>query len=499
MRVQHRRISPWILSAIALSAAIGCESERDDDTLVVVDAASTGVFSPTDAAAVAPGNPTQGDAGLPSTSTMDAASPPRVTVDAATPPVSRESDSQVARPADAAMPSECAPLPASFALEGCGLPALCHLEQTGCTWQAKCGAKKLVGQATGETSTFTLEDGRTCTGKLTGGVLKGGCTGGDAGMCAFSANADPLPTPFCVELPSKLSALDVCAQPPPGAKQFVAQSCDVIQSGCAFQASCNGGADVISGKATATGLRWDTSFNYRCTGTLEGGKIVGTCTQRGVAADAGTPGSCTLAADAPAEPGLTCAQELPTTGFVMKGCTLEGTICHLSQRGCIWQAACGKDVFSGRVTEPGVYRFTTPMGAKCTARVEAGAFVGRCEWGNNESCEFGAGTPAPISGCYAMPTAGFKTAGCAGAMTCDVVQSGCKWQSNCSTGGGGTLIYAGESKPNGITFPGRGEYDCWAYQEMGTNRLVGGCSVAGVEVSECSARVEGGSLVLTPR
>jgi hypothetical protein len=171
----------------------------------------------------------------------------------------------------------------------------------------------------------------------------------------------------------------------------------------------------------------------------------------------------------------------------------------MSQRGCIWQASCGAETFAGRQPESGKYTFKTRLGASCSAEVENGAFLGGCTWGANESCSFTRGTSAgPSASCYAAPSIGFTSSGCGADMVCeDLVQNGCDWQSRC-TFGGSTRIYRGTSVANGLKFPS-GNYGCWAYKEATGERLVGGCSTDGSEVSACSTRVNNGQLFLTPR
>ena len=89
------------------------------------------------------------------------------------------------------------------------------------------------------------------------------------------------------------------------------------------------------------------------------------------------------------------------------------------------------------------------------------------------------------------------TAGCMGGTnTCDVLQSGCAWQAACSTGTS-SFTYRGTAVPNGIKFEGQNAFKCWAYKQEGDERLVGGCSRTGVEVSECSPRVSEGKLFVT--
>jgi hypothetical protein len=532
MRAQPRRLGYAALSTLLLLLAPACNDEggvdRDRDPAEVPDAddqddeepddekpddekpgtkkdaavekADAGDTTPKSDAGSTPPKSDAGsssDAGSPS---MDAGGTP----DANT-PTSDAGDAGTAGdagPVDAG--SLCPALPTKFALSGCGLPALCHLKQNGCNWEAKCGTRTLTGSGAAANATsfagFTHPDGRACTLKITNGTVSGSCEGGDAGMCTFTTNANPLPTPFCVDLPSKLTALNICSTPPAGAQNFSAQECDVVQNACSFQASCNAGADIISGTVTSDGLRWDTAYGYRCTGVLANGSVTGNCVQRTGVPDGGTPNTCPMTLTAAPTAPADCAQDLPSKGFIVNGCSaLAGAICHVSQRGCIWQASCGTEVFSGRAPASGKYTFKTRLGAACEAKVEAGVFKGECKWGAGESCQFsGDGiATAPGASCYAAPAAGFESSGCGADMTCvDLIQSGCDWQSRC-TFGGSTRIYYGKAVANGLKFPS-GNYECWAYKEATGERLVGGCSTNGTETSQCSARVNNGALFLDP-
>jgi hypothetical protein len=389
-----------------------------------------------------------------------------------------------------------ASLAASFALSGCGLPALCQVTRAGSdAWEATCGTQKISGSDPGKVSPFTLADGRVCSGAIEGGILRGQCTGGDAGSCTYESRSELLPTPYCLELPAKLTHVDVCGSAPAGARAFKATQCEVVQNECSFQARCEGG-EVFSGNVTPTGVRWDLTPTYRCVGKLEGGALTGTCTERNVPADAGTPKTCALSAQGEL-PSQACQQELPKGGFVLKGCGSDGTLCTVAQRGCIWQASCGEHVYRARMSKPGSYEFSLNTGARCTAHVRDGIFSGSCGEGAG-ACTITSTEPVAPTGCLALPKSGITTLGCGGSMSCDVLQSGCAWQAACATANG-TFVYRGSALENGVRFEGQNGFNCWANKEAGSERLVGGCSRTGTEVSECSPRVENGSLVLAPR
>ena len=387
-------------------------------------------------------------------------------------------------------------LASSFALSGCGLPPLCQLTATqGQAWQAVCGTQKIGGADASQVSPFTLADGRVCTGAIEDGVLSGQCTGGDAGSCTFASRSELLPTPYCVELPRTLTNVDICANPPANAQQIKATKCEIVQNECSFQARCEGGA-VFAGNVTPTGVRWDPSPNYRCVGKLEGDALTGTCTERGLAADAGAPQTCALSAGGTPPPAA-CEQDLPKPGFVLHGCGYAGTICTVGQRGCIWQATCGNDVYRARVAKPGVYEFTLRGGARCTAQVRDGVFTGSCGEGDKE-CALTTAAPAPANGCLTLPKSGLNTVGCGPSLGCEVLQNGCDWQAFCGNANG-SFIYKGTALPAGVLFEGQNNFKCWANKEAGSERLVGGCSRSGTQVSECAERLENGGLALTPR
>ena len=391
---------------------------------------------------------------------------------------------------DVGQPGE---LPAQFALTGCGLPPLCQAKSAGAGWEATCTAQKIGGANAQSLTSFTLADGRTCSGSVTAGTLKGSCSGAGSAPCAFQSSTSFLPTPYCVELPKQLTKLDVCGAPPAGATQIVAEKCEVVQNECRFLATCDKGVE-FAGNVTGTGLTWDTAYNYRCRGELKDGKVIGTCTQRGVPAGT-TPATCAMSAEGSAI-ASTCEETLPKGGFALTGCGNEGTICTVAQRGCVWQASCGKDMYRGRVDASGKFDFTTAIGARCTAQVKDGVVTGTCGEGERE-CAFSSTPLVPSSSCLTLPKT-LTTAGCGGNLNCEVQQNGCAWQAACSNANS-TFIYKGAATPSRITFDGQNGFKCWADKEAGSERMVGGCSRSGVEVSECSQRIENGRMVLTPR
>ena len=284
------------------------------------------------------------------------------------------------------------------------MPALCQMTGSeGDAWEATCGTQKIGGGDRSEVAPFTLADGRVCTGAIEDGSLRGQCTGGDAGSCTFESKSELLPTPYCLELPSTLTNVDVCGAAPAGAQALKATQCAVVQDECRFQARCEGGA-VFSGNVTPTGLRWDLTPTYRCVGTLEGGNLTGTCTERNVPADAGAPKTCSLSAQGE-QPSQDCEQDLPKGGFVLEGCGSEGTLCTVAQRGCIWQASCGGQVYRARVNKPGSYEFTLATGARCTAQVRDGVFSGSCGEGT-DACAIHGTDPVAPTGCLGLPSSG---------------------------------------------------------------------------------------------
>lgn len=360
----------------------------------------------------------------------------------------------------------CEPLPSSFALEGsCGLRSPCHVEQQGCAWEASCRGQVLRGEGAGNSYPFIDNEGRVCTGSIVDGRFAGSCVDESEQTCEFQANEAPALKPYCAPLPKTISNVTACGESH--------ASCDVIQDGCTYQASCNGGADLISGTVQDNSLRWDTTVagkSVRCTGELVDGKVAGSCAERG--RDIVDPLTCDdFAIDAPSDgAGGSCEETLPSEGFALAGCGLDN-LCFATQRNCVWQVACGEQVYGGTASEANQFAFTTADGRSCTGSVVDGEFVGSCE-GGGESCQFAPTELAPIAGCFEVP-ARVQTGGCGAFWDCDVVQSGCDFQARCQ---GGEYAITGTARPTGITFPGLTGYTCAADVNEDGTRLLGECT-----------------------
>ena len=372
---------------------------------------------------------------------------------------------------------ECGALPESFVLGGsCELPSPCQVTQDGCTWQASCRGQKLSGEVQGSTVSFIDAAGQRCTGSLADGSFSGSCEGSAGASCTFSANTQSTPGAYCAPLPRVVSGVTSCGKS--------LGTCEVIQDGCDYQASCNGGANLAYGTITGDSLRWDTVLdgkNFRCTGDLVNGAVAGNCTQRG--AGSATPETCEdFALVAPPDgTGGSCEATLPSGGFALAGCGFDD-LCFAAQRNCAWQVACGERVFSGIATSSNAFTWQTPEGRRCSASVTDGRFVGSCE-GGGESCSFAPVERTSDASCFQLP-ARVSTGGCGAFWDCDVVQSGCDFQARCQ---GGAFSIAGTATTSGISFPGLNDYTCNADLAPDGSRLLGQCTRQNADgsISQC--------------
>lgn len=369
---------------------------------------------------------------------------------------------------------ECATLPQAFSWEGnCGLRSPCHLiSQDGCSWTATCRDQVISGEGTSEVSfPFAYSRGSTeldCAAELVNGELVGTCEGA-RGTCQINTNRTPSPAAACehvLDLPS----VTVCGE--------TQTMCDVIQDACTFQAKCSDGT-LRTGDVVGDELRWnmDESPNggnyYRCQEPIVDGVSSGACRRlRGEL----EPEVCE---DFHAEVNLldlgTCTETLPTQGFKLEGCGLDG-VAFATQRDCVWQVVSQVGTFGGFAPANNTYSFESPTGESCVASVVAGRVVGSCGAGSS-ACSFDTVEPAVDQNCFQIPNV-VTTRGCGfGAPTpFQVVQDGCDFYGYASSRG---VFVAGEATEIGIRFPGISEgWVCQADLNEEAGELWGGCSRA---------------------
>jgi hypothetical protein len=229
------------------------------------------------------------------------------------------------------------------------------------------------------------------------------------------------------------------------------QSCNVIQAGCTYQANCDNGAAILSGAVVGAQIQWNPSVagkSYRCQGPIVDGAVRGACTQTGN--NTPMPATCSdFAATVPVAPS-TCEETLPSAGFALSGCGLDGS-CFAVQRGCVWQVACSSGVYNGTASATNAFQFTGPGGRSCTASVVDGAWRGQCE-GGGESCGFAPVEPVQDTSCFQLPEQLlWRGCGTVSGYACSTFQSGCNFAASCN---GGQLNVYGTARPTGITFPG---------------------------------------------
>ena len=336
-------------------------------------------------------------------------------------------------------------MPGAFSFEGsCGLRTPCHAIQNGCDWEINCRAQTFQGEGEGNGSfPFIYTNGRSCTGNLANGVLSGTCTDAAGATCDYKTNSAPPATPFCEKLPSTITNITACG--------VTYKSCSVIQSACAYQANCDNGAAILNGSVVGDQIQWNPSVagnNYRCQAPIVNGAVSGTCTQTGN--NIPSPLTCSdFAGSIPVAPSA-CDETLPTAGFALEGCGLNGS-CFATQRGCVWQVACDGKVYGGTASATNTFQFTGPEGRACTAAVVDGKWTGSCE-GGGQSCTFGPVAPAQDTSCFQVPAQIlWQGCGTVAAIACKTFQNGCSFAASCR---GGELNILGSARPTGITFPG---------------------------------------------
>lgn len=316
--------------------------------------------------------------------------------------------------------SQCGSLASRFTLRGCGETRLCHLQQTGCEVQILCGSEVFSGQLLeSDKLQLSLPNGPSCSGTLSGDQFSVRCEdpNNPEDACDLISKNAFLPSPACVELPP-LEEFDICGVP--------MRNCDWIQNSCQVQAECNGGSTIIQGQWLGDRLSIETD-NSRCTGQFDQGVLRGTCV--------GESGSqCPWTMTTPPGASLpTCDLQWPSEGFTLTGCEREASACHLRHRQCIWDIACGSEVYGGRLSSSGEkMSFTSDLAASCTAHVDDNLLQGDCEWGA-EYCHFSQAQPTAASSCDPLPEP-LSLRYCGTTFDCETVQNGCQWQALCAQG-----------------------------------------------------------------
>jgi hypothetical protein len=154
-----------------------------------------------------------------------------------------------------------------FKLEGCGFSDLCFATQTGCSWSLNCGGDLKVGVTTPGGAFEFSHEGQACVGRVENGQFVGTCSK-DGTSCAFAPGSIAPPS-SCFALPANVTATG-CGP---------TLGCQVLQDGCNWQASCNGGQVALSGTSDATGIDFAGRNGYSCQADLTpaGDRLLGNC------------------------------------------------------------------------------------------------------------------------------------------------------------------------------------------------------------------------------
>lgn len=377
----------------------------------------------------------------------------------------------------------CLGVPEAFLLTGCGVRQACQALQEDCDVGLFCEGDRYDVPMNGAPVSLSEPEDRLCTVSMDDDGLVGECQVKADSTCALSLQG-LLPHPACVELPPVLDRVQLCGEAVErGAegKRVLGEDCAVAQDGCALQLLCDGGSTRLSAVATDTGLNFETEY-ARCSGKWEGAQLIGECEPLDEEGD--FPVACPLLVDARLGSMSSCEQTAPSDGFALSGCTRDGNICHMTQRGCVWNVTCGAEVYSGRMAEDNVFEFTSELGADCRAQVIDGDFVGHCEWGA-EFCDFSPGELEADATCVRLP-AELELDLCGGRQSCRVTQNGCDWQASCAQG---LNTYYGEITADAVSFKANDGSECTAALESDSSGFTGTC-----ESTTCGAsslRVEG--------
>lgn len=307
--------------------------------------------------------------------------------------------------------------------------------------------------------------------------------------------------------------------------------CSVSKDGDALQANCGGrpftGTVTANGNVTlasaALGTDTETSGAIACTGRFLAGQLTASCSQTGT--DGGTT-TCNLVSDRQILPGVTCMElpsELPQLTLTPNGggTAVNLGTCKVIQDGCVYQAECGSEVYTGAVTRTG-FSFTRPLTAladaqtptngnprafdqgdtvnhPCTVAIDGTAVSGTCVAGASGSqpatsvYNITSGTVAAPPVCLPLAPESehlFVLDSCSalkdgigeepgiGQPVCALRQNNCIWEVNC--GNDPLLTFSGRATPGSRRVEWRlaTGTPCEAgFSESGT--LTGSCTVPG--------------------
>lgn len=419
-------------------------------------------------------------------------------------------------------------LPSVLSLSGCdavGLGPLCSLTQNESNLRVNCGGRIFEGTVSeiGDV-TFASASGAeasgagplSCKGRFIAGQVTATCSrtgaSGQAETCNVVSDRQILPGVTCLELPSQLESVTLCASgDEKGGKTIQAGTCKVIQDGCIFQAEC---ADdvVFTGTVSRTGVDFaqqlialedaQTPANgepaflkgqvvaHACSAELSGTSLTGSC-GAGAAGRGGVNTSvCGVTGKATSLPP-TCGplSDANEKLFALDSCEMlrDGAgpgepgigqpVCAFRQNNCIWEVNCGNDpmlTFTGRST-PGASRVEWKLftGTPCEASFDsAGNISGSCTVPGQPACAIGnlkSPTPGSAS-CPALPLGtNFTTNGCGGGVTIDCrlsLQHECDFMAICSYSARyPDFVVAGTSsfidgRPH-LSFNGLADYKCY--------------------------------------
>lgn len=451
-------------------------------------------------------------------------------------------------------------LPSVLSLSGCaavGVGPLCSVTQVEDAVSANCGGViyegdidedglfKLVSPETtneaGETS------GVQCIGELKFGRLRtASCvkTTSAVGVpdaevtCELASDPVVLPGLGCLELPSTLKDVVVCAEgAAANGDTITAGDCKVVQDGCVFQAECADSV-VLTGSVTATGVSFNQQLtalanaqgetpafvagdvvNHACTAALAGNSLSGSCGAGRQGRGGVNTSVCSVTASAPTLPAV-CETLAPTNEhlFVLDSCDIlkngEGgdagvgePICAFRQNNCVWEVQCGSNlVFSGRTAPTDTKaKFLLDTGTPCEVAFDsAGKMTGKCTVAGEAACNLSSKTAVPGGACDIMPETaeGFYGRGCGDGgnarLACTgSLQHGCNFMSTCEFTGAGPLLVAGEVKINESTtrnrleFNGIGDYQCHV-EEANASDIANDARVEGEWFGQCQNSVTQG-------
>lgn len=372
----------------------------------------------------------------------------------------------------------CEALPSGFAFTGaCGLRSPCHVIQDGCSWQATCRDQVFSGEGEGTSFPFIALNGDECSASLVDGELVGTCSSGDD-VCEFATNTNPPPVVDCEALPDTITDVTACG--------VTYAACDVVQDGCRYQANCDNGAAILNGSVVGDELQWNfvrDAKSFRCQAPIVAGAVQGSCVQRLVE----DPTTCDdFAATVPRRAGPVCEESLPTEGFVVEGCGLEG-LCFAFERGCAWEVVCNGVTHAGVASATNSFAFTGKDGLACTASVIDGVLTGSCADAST-SCGFSAREPVVDQSCYQAPS-DLLFSGCGWTdLPCQFLQDGCAFAANCNNG---EILTVGTANASGVAFKGAGSFLCEASLNEAGDALNGQCTVTRPDgsVSTCGSDI----------